>query len=456
MLVFSQCQKTLEVEPKTVIENSQAIVNYQDLEAVMNGVYDKLQSGNVLGGNQMVYGDLLSEDTEVRTNNLRSFSTLEIYNRSMSIQLNSLRSMWAENYSAVNACNNVIAAIDNNEVSGIDFEANKDRLKGEALFVRSFIYYNLLQFWSAPYVPGEANDHAGIVLRDLPTLDKDQVLDKARSSVADCYATITADLMTSVQLLETAGQTKMLNRGSSLAADALLARVYLQISDFQNAAFYAEKVITSGEFGLEDSAHVAHQSVYGEFSDETLFQLEYTITEGQGAAMNENYNRVSSANLFLAEKDLRDLYDSSDARLISLLTPFFSLTYINKHDQPGIEPINICLIRLAEMHLIRAEANMSPGGSSDDLIALESYNAIRGRAFAGDTNFVADTIVPADFLTKIKEERRKELCFEGFRYNDLRRWQLPMRDGIAYNDPTLLFKIPQEEMAGNSLVEQNP
>jgi hypothetical protein len=96
---------------------------------------------------------------------------------------------------------------------------------------------------------------------------------------------------------------------------------------------------------------------------------------------------------------------------------------------------------------------MSAGGSGNTAEALESYNAVRQRAFGDD--FIEETGTN-QLLEKIRLERSWELCFENDRYHNLRRLKQPVRDGVAYNDASLLFKIPQEEIAGNPSIEQNP
>ena len=96
---------------------------------------------------------------------------------------------------------------------------------------------------------------------------------------------------------------------------------------------------------------------------------------------------------------------------------------------------------------------MSSGGSGNAPEALESYNAVRERAFGDD--FIEETGTN-QLLEKIQLERRWELCFENDRYHNLRRMKQPLRDGVAYDDASLLFKIPQEEIAGNPSIEQNP
>jgi hypothetical protein len=126
---------------------------------------------------------------------------------------------------------------------------------------------------------------------------------------------------------------------------------------------------------------------------------------------------------------------------------------ITKYDRPLDVFYNMPVVRLAEMHLIRAEADMSNGGNGNGTEALTSYNAIRERAFG--SSFVPETSTD-QLLEKVQFERRWELCFENDRYHNLKRLKLPVRDGVAYNDPSLLFKIPQEEIAGNPSIEQNP
>jgi hypothetical protein len=105
------------------------------------------------------------------------------------------------------------------------------------------------------------------------------------------------------------------------------------------------------------------------------------------------------------------------------------------------------------MYLIVAESNLSAGGNGDVARATDLYSELyelrRG---------VAPTI-PSDqaqLLQDIRLERRLELMFEGDRLHNLKRMKAPLRNGIPYNDPSVLFKIPQEEMSGNSLMQQNP
>jgi hypothetical protein len=105
------------------------------------------------------------------------------------------------------------------------------------------------------------------------------------------------------------------------------------------------------------------------------------------------------------------------------------------------------------MYLIVAESNLSPGGNGDVARATDLYSELYELRRGSAPTIPADQ---AELLQNIRLERRLELMFEGDRLHNLKRMKEPLRNGIPYNDPSVLFKIPQEEMSGNSLMQQNP
>ncbi|MDD2635904.1 MAG: RagB/SusD family nutrient uptake outer membrane protein [Bacteroidales bacterium] len=118
------------------------------------------------------------------------------------------------------------------------------------------------------------------------------------------------------------------------------------------------------------------------------------------------------------------------------------------------QPLNRVYIRLAEMHLIRAESNLIDGGARNSTYAFDSYNALRDRAFG--ENYSPETVTLGNLLDSVQMERRRELCFEGDRYHNLKRLQKPLRNGVDWNEDAPIFKIPADEMSGNNLMVQNP
>ena len=110
---------------------------------------------------------------------------------------------------------------------------------------------------------------------------------------------------------------------------------------------------------------------------------------------------------------------------------------------------NIPLIRLAEMYLIRAEANFEKGGAQiGPNTPTEDINLIRARSLAP---VYTGTVTQE----QIRNERYFELCWEGHRLHDLKRWHSDI-GSLPYDAGNLILPIPFREMEVNSLLVQNP
>lgn len=475
LLLGGSCEKMIEVEPVTIIPNELSIESVRDLEAVRNGLYDQLQSGNVLGGNSTSYAELLAQDAQVDEANpevAQPFRLLEIYKNITSVQITALRDMWRDTYYTINIANIVLYALDDpaseyNQRLKADpnfTELIASRYRGEALLIRGMLHFELMRLWSAPYDINNAgnNTQAGVVLRTSPTLTGPEGLSKQRSSVEECYAQIIADLQAAEQNLESAQVMTSKAYGSSLAATAMLARVYLMMGKNAEAAAAANKVIQSNKYSLNADVKIAFQTKGDNASSEVIMQVVNLQNDGSNAQSFRFQSNGASAPLFGCSALLFNTYsDVNDLRRQNWFTEGpNNRVLITKHDQIGQGNNNICLIRLAEMHLIRAEANFMNNTNLD--LVLESYNAIRARA-----GISTITAIPANnFLRSIRSERRREMAFEGDRYHQIRRLFAADIDnnGVldalarfdkAGNNCTLLFKIPQEEIAGTPDIQQN-
>jgi len=453
-LLFS-CEKILDIDQKMNIPNDKAITSVRDLEAVLIGAYDGLQSSNVLGGNMVVFADLLADDCNVDASRLTNFGTLEIYNRATTIQLSPLRSMWSEAYATINRANNVIYVIDNNLLSGSDFERVKAQFKGEALFIRAVTHFEILRFWALPYDVDNTggNNQLGIPYRTKPTLDGFANLAMARNTVEEVYNYVINDLKEAEQLLASANIKKSASRASEMAAAAYLARVYFQKGDYVNAADKANKVISSGLYSLNSDLQQVFKTSGNQASSESIFQLVNTTTD-QSDGITYNYNPSDGSNpLFTGSDSLKKLYSTLDGRRTKYISinPFANKIFVKKYT-PANPSYNISIIRLAEMELIKAESDILSGNITQS--TYDCYTAVKKRAFG--SNWVNETITQNALLDSVRMERRRELIFEGDRYHNLKRMKQPLRDNVPWNDPSLLFKIPQEEMSGNPLMVQNP
>jgi hypothetical protein len=107
------------------------------------------------------------------------------------------------------------------------------------------------------------------------------------------------------------------------------------------------------------------------------------------------------------------------------------------------------------MYLIKAEA-AAMASNSVSTEALDAFNKLKLRNYGIGSYVPENTSDLNVFLSKIRFDRRIEMMGEnGDRYSQLRRLKLPLRDGTN-NYAKYLFKIPQEEMASNNLMVQNP
>lgn len=460
LIFVLSCKKILNIEQKMDIPNDRAISSVKDLEAVLAGAYDGLQSGNVFGGNLVVYADLLADDVKVNESKLYYFGTYEIYNRRTTVQINALRSMWSECYSTVNRANNVIHVIDNNLLNGDEFDAKKSKLKGEALFIRAAVHFELLRFWALPYDVNAqgGNIQPGIPYRTRPTLSGFENLAMARNTVEEVYSKVIADLTSSYDLLLTANQKKSSSRASAYAAAGYLARVYFCKGDYSNADSWANTVITNGGYALNSDASAAFKSSGENATSESIFQLVNLSTDQSNAIVSNYFSTDNTKPLFGGADAIRFLYFKGtpipyqyhDQRGMKYITVYTAEISASKYRNAN-PAYNVTLLRLAEMYLIKAESSAILG---DTAAAYNAYKTVKKRAFG--SYWAEETISSAALLDSIRLDHKREMIFEGDRYHNLKRLKQDLRAGVPWNDPASLFKIPQEEMSGNPLMIQNP
>jgi len=458
-IIGFSCKKIIDLKPETVIENDKVINTLADLQLVLNGAYDGLQGANVLGGNMTVYSDYFADDADIRLDNLGTFGTSEIYNGNTSVQIGILRDMWRDCYSTINRANNVINFIDNNtKLSGPEFEAKKDKLKAEAIFIRAVVHFELLRFWALPYdkkITGN-NIQPGIVIRTKPTTSIDSVASfkKPRATVEEVYDFVINQLKTASDMLTQKGIISSVGYASSSSCKAMLARVYYFKGDYENAINYAEQLTanTNSPYILKDSLKLIdnfrNQGFHSATNNEVIFEV-LNMPLDNTSPLRNLYSRQASFFFRIPAATATSLYDVADYRLTKVLSySTFGSSSTTKYDNPNeaATPNNVCYIRLAEMYLILAECKANTG---DFTAALSNYNLLRKRLIK---NYVDETSTD-NLVNKIIEERRRELCFEGDRYMVLRKNGLPLKGGLDYKK--YLFKIPQEEIAGNPDIVQN-
>ena len=141
---------------------------------------------------------------------------------------------WKEAYYGIFQANKIIEAIDDNAAP------NMLQLKGENLFLRAFMNYDLVRLFSRPYSQNP-DSNPGILIMDK----SDANTLGPRSSVKETYDFIVKDLLKAADLMQT---NKPNIFASKEVAWALLARMYLYMEQNDKAIEYADKVINSGRY----------------------------------------------------------------------------------------------------------------------------------------------------------------------------------------------------------------
>ena len=238
---------------------------------------------------------------------------------------------------------------------------------------------------------------------------------------------------------------------------AYQARAALYKGDYPAAITYSTEVISSGVKPLVNGSDFAGIWTDANFN-ETLFRVRYT-TNTIGSLW------TAGANIYIAPSDkLVASYGAGDIRKAAYIGTTGGNNYVNKFyvSSRGARIVDIKACRIAEMYLIRAEANAKKA-SPDVTAGAADLNALRAMRITGYTPVTFAS--PDDLITAVLAERFKELCFEGFRFYDLRRNGLPVQriasDASAdwltlpATSYKFVFPIPQDEMNANPNMTQN-
>lgn len=427
LIVFASCENMLEVEPKLSREADRVIVDKNSAEAAVMGIYDGFQMNaddDVLAQVQLFMSELPS-DNIIHTGTFTTYA--EAANNQLNAENVSVNVMWTNYYRLIQRANTVIHQLPG--VASIA-EADKNQLLGEAYFLRAYAYFQMVNFWGG--VP--------LVLKNVegaPPYEK-----PARSSKQEVYTQVEKDLTEAESLLpEFTGN----GRANAYAAKGLLARLFLYTGNYQKAADKASEVIISGSYSLMNN----YSDVFlQEYNPEIMFSIDFSDQDPSNLAYWFYLKDLGRYEL-APSVDFVNTLDDEDLRKSALITKGAGEQYqVQKYEDVASNADNVVVLRLAEMYLIRAEAQIN-GATVAGTTAMDDLNAVRTRA-----GLAALTESPG--MDELMQERRIELAFEGHRWFDL------VRTGRAIDEVANvsaenqhLFPIPQAERDVNGNIDQN-
>jgi hypothetical protein len=444
ILLMSSCQKKLDVTSPQDVSTGEVFSSDENVKRALNGAYNAVSNGYVLGGDMQLYSELLAANGEIRWTGTYE-EPGEIYTKRILVTNAYVASTYDDAYSAINICNNILAAI--NVVN----DADRDRVKGEALFLRGLMYFELVELYAKPYSDGNATTNPGLQLITAPTTgtitDSNYV---ARSSVQQTYDFILSDLTQAETLLKSIKDDDNGVYANRFAAAAVLSRVYLQMEDYAKARDEANLVITGGDYALVKN--FADEFNNSSNTTEDIFAIQ--VNEQDGANDMQLFWSITDygardGDVDVLQKEI-DEFEDADARK--------ALYYVDESDvyRSGkwkYQYKNLPILRLAEMYLTRAECNFRLG-TKTGAEPLEDIKTIRSRVdLTTDPSYIT--------LANILLERKRELEDEGQDIQDRKRLKEPVvennngQSNYPYDAYQLILPIPQREIdASNGALTQ--
>ncbi len=473
----------LEYFPTNQLTSETVQSSNELLENVTIGTYSRLRERNYCRLRHFLHelpGDDLAWCKQSGDHICNTYGYQRIVHSSAATQI------WTEAYHGIYSANKTIEIID-----GIENPSeNVLNLKGENLFMRALMHFDLVKIFARPY-PQNPESNLGIMIRN----NTDQYELPARSTVKETFDFIVSDLLQSADLMK---ENKSSIFASKEVSWALLSRVYLYMENYSKAIEYADKVINSGRYELLNTEQLGeYYTILPENNKETIFAIKLQASENMGkASIGSLYHEDGGWGEIFVSKPFRQLiYQNPNDERIKFIDPkfirdsegnkipseteeagfvveqrlgyskYFNLKYTL---EGGIKMLSSPLvIRLAEMYLNKAEAFAKMDKNAE---AIEMVNLIRQRAgLSGEQLFSLDNLKGyQSVLDVVLDERRLELAYEGHRAYDVYRNNRPMdrsfTHGEAWAGPQLIpptselivHFIPETEITLNPNLKQNP
>ncbi len=440
----TSCDKKLDLQPRQQIDAATAIENEQDLQSTLTGAYALIGQGALYGTNFIMLPELQASESYCLWRGTFQ-GPRQVSTKTMNSQNPEAARTWIAAYRTINVLNIILANLDKAETP-----ATRNRIEGEARLIRAMLYFELVRMYAQPFNSGNPATNLGVPLALTPTTDEAAAsLTIPRSTVAQVYTQILADINAAVTLVPVNNTLSGQPRFRRAMANVVKARIHLQRGEFPEARDAANAVIATGSFELQPSVLTAFRN---RNSRESIFEIQQNAQNNAGT-VNDGLTTFFASLPGIGRSDISvnanflALYPAGDARRSELF-------YIGSGARAGANQTgkwvqfdqNIPLARIAEMFLIRAECNFRLGTVVGDT-PTNDLNRVRQRANA--------PLIAVPTLNDILLERRLELAFEGFRIHDIKRLS-GATGAIQFNDQRLVFPIPQREIDANSQLVQNP
>ncbi|AWO01001.1 RagB/SusD family nutrient uptake outer membrane protein [Chitinophaga alhagiae] len=452
------CKDFVDLKSPTVVNRDDYFNRESDITAAVNGMYNSLRG---YYGNYYVVAEVPSDNTEANGANL---GYADMDQQTWMNNNSYVQSLWLSSYSTISRANIILDKID-----AVTMNDNlKKQYKGEALFVRSLMYFQLTQFFGD--VP--------LILKEVKT--EAEAYGYQREAVSKIYAQLETDLQAAAEGLLPTYTGASVGRAPKAAAQALLGKMYIATGQFEKAVPVLKAVKDAGDFGLLDN----YESVFSATNRnnrEIIYSVQY-LAAGNGEGSNfciafapfGSGTEITSggfpAGSNQGTEDLFNAFEAGDLRKGVAIARYpatnalYTRKFIDRPIASNEGRNNWPVLRYADVLLMYAEALNETGATGE---AIKPLNEVRKRAGLEDVEDEGQVALRDTIL----HERRVELCFEGHRWLDLLRTGKMLQvmtdykekyTGVGYlvenydiKARNVLYPVPFRERSLNPNLSQN-
>ena len=465
-LLITSCAEQINRTPVDTLIQETAFQNVDDIEAGLIGVYGRrLPSGAVRSidfVNQLSHNAIFTDNVKIGTDN--GGQALSLLNLQLDSSTNSF-GIWFSQYNTANDVNRILQAAESIEPESPEEQVRLNNLLAQSYLIRAYAHLELLLYYSEDI---ESPASAGVPYQSEVSVNAEP----ERITTGETTQLILDDITTAESLFS--DDFDDVFRVNPDFAKFLRTRLALYTGDMPGVISNSNSLIA--KFPLANQAQ--YTAMFNGDTDQTEVIYSYDNVAGanlQNAAgqfifTGTGGNFIDMSNelfgILQAESD-----NNNDIRFEVNVNQNGDLDGgelgINKYPPGSGQFINdYKAARISEVYLMRAEAFAK---QSQFQAAADAVQAVRNaRRDASDNASAYASLTEA--ITDIKFERRLELCFEGHRYNDIRRYRNILSQGLSrnpddcvgsipcginVNDQRWVFPIPIQELNGNSNMVQN-
>ncbi|MBZ9628242.1 RagB/SusD family nutrient uptake outer membrane protein [Psychroflexus sp. CAK1W] len=422
-----------------------SITSVDNLNSILKGVHNTMTGSGYYGRDIIATNEVRSDNCFSNGNSGRFSTQAEFaYNAQTDF-------IWNNAYAAIADANIIINA----DVESLD--GNLDygmHVQGQAMILRALSHFDLLRVYGQQH-DGDPSTNLGV---PIVTTFKGDNLSPSRNTVDEVRNAIYSDLETAFNMMDSDFDTSK-TTVSKYTAKALESRVAVYFGNWDRAIDASEAVINSNLYSIVPADSYVSSFAAGE-QQNSIFELAFSTADNAGSNSlayiyrfpgdaPEGYGDVEVVS------DVINIFGINDVRrdILGYQDNGTRLRNMGKYPDTAQGSDNISLFRYEEVILNYAEALLEKGRDSEALTQLNSITANR--------NAVAYTSVSKD---DILLERRKELMFEGLRYDDLMRTGQDIEvlgsnqnliETLNYPNNLFVYPIDIDELNANSNIEQN-